>query len=135
MGAVFESAVRVLFERKYGLELKATPQNTRTHDLEAGRSVAIEVKGSPSRIKVPNFGTHKLARAGLLRSDTLKKATANGRQYKLANPTGTFFVLTNALPPELRGIRSQDIDAYFDITKVNRVLDFVEEVGALIRLK
>lgn len=132
MGAVFESAVRLIFQRKYGLNLRATPQNTRTHDLEASRSIAIEVKGSPTRIQIPNFGTRKLARAGLLRSDTLKKANANGRQFKQANPNSTFFVLTNALPPELRGIRTQDVDAYFDITKANRVRDFVDEVKALI---
>lgn len=132
MGSVFESAVRTLFKRKFGLSLRPTPHNTKTHDLEASRSVAIEVKGSPTRIQIPNFGSFKLERAGLLRSDTQKKANANGRQFKQVNPSGSFFVLTNALPPRLRGIRTEDVDAYFDITKAQRVRDFVDEVMGLI---
>ena len=132
MGSVFECAVRVLFKEKFSLDLRPTPQNTTTHDLEASALVAIEVKGSPERVRIPNYGTRKLERPGLLRSDTLKKAQANGRRFKQSNPNGYFFVLTNALPPSLRGIRSEDITGFFDLTKTDRVRAFVNEVREII---
>ena len=131
-GATFSSAVRLLFDFHYDIELLPTPQNTRTHDLEASPRIAIEVKGSARRVRLDNGLIVPLDRPGMLRSDTEKKAEANARNYKRFNSTGTFFVVTNALPDRLRGIRTDDIDGYFDLTKAERVEAFAREVGDLL---
>lgn len=132
VGKVFEAAVVHLFRLEFQLALTATPQNTTTHDLEASRSIAIEVKGSPRRIVNPQYGPIRLPRPGLLRSDTQKKAIANARNFKQANPSGSFYVLTNALPSALVGVRAEDVNGYFDVTKADRVRAFVDEVRALL---
>jgi hypothetical protein len=131
-GSTFTSAVRTLFELRFDIELLNTPQNTKTHDLEASPRIAIEVKGSARRIRLHDGSTVPLDRPGMLRSDTEKKAEANARNYKRFNSYGTFFVVTNALPSRLRGIRTDDIDGYFDLTKVDRVEAFVREVRKLL---
>lgn len=131
-GSAFSSAVRLLFDLHFDIELLPTPQNTKTHDLEASPKIAIEVKGSARRIHLENGLTIALDRPGMLRSDTEKKAEANARNYKRFNSTGTFFVVTNALPDRLRGVRTDDIDGYFDLTKADRVESFAREVGQLL---
>ncbi len=131
-GAAFSSAVQLLFDLHFDIELLPTPQNTGTHDLEASPKIAIEVKGSARRVRLKNGATAPLDRPGLLRSDTEKKAQANARTYKQRNSSGTFFVVTNALPDRLRGIRTDDIDGYFDLTKVDRVESFAREVRQLL---
>ena len=131
-GSTFASAVKTLFGLQYDIELIDTPQNTKTHDLEASPQIAIEVKGSARRIRLHDGSTVPLDRPGMLRSDTEKKAESNARNYKRFNSSGTFFVVTNALPDRLRGIRTDDIDGYFDLTKVDRVEAFVREVGQLL---
>ena len=40
--------------------------------------------------------------------------------------------MTNALPDRLRGIRTDDIDAYFDLSKADRVESFAREVEQLL---
>ena len=131
-GAAFTSAVQLLFNLHFDIELVETPQNTRTHDLEASPQIAIEVKGSARRIRYSTGETINLIRPGLMRSDTEKKAEANARNYKRFNSSGTFFVVTNALPDRLRGIRTDDIDGYFDLTKADRVESFASEVSQLL---
>lgn len=127
-GKVFASAVQVLFQNHFNLNLRPTPHNTKTHDLEASTRIAIEAKGSARNIKLPDGKTITIDRPGLLRSDTEKKAEANGRNYKRFNPNSKFYVVTNALPPRLRGIRSSDIDGYFDLTKADRVEALMREI-------
>ena len=131
-GSTFASAVKTLFDRQFGIKLSETPHNTKTHDLEASPKIAIEVKGSARRIRLHDGSTIKLDRPGMLRSDTEKKAEANAKNYKRSNPSGTFFVVTNALPSRLRGIRRDDIQGYFDLTKVDRVEAFAREVRELL---
>ena len=131
-GSTFASAVKTLFNLQFDIELLDTPQNTKTHDLEASPRIAIEVKGSARRIRLHDGSTVLLDRPGMLRSDTEKKAESNARNYKRLNSSGTFFVVTNALPDRLRGIRTDDIDGYFDLTKVNRVEAFAREVHQLL---
>ena len=130
--ASFTSAVQLLFDLHFGIEQLPTPQNTRTHDLEASPHIAVEAKGSARRIQLSPGHSIQLTRPGLLRSDTEKKAEANARTYKRFNPSGTFFVVTNALPDRLRGIRTDDIDGYFDVSKTERVEAFAREVGQLM---
>ncbi len=127
-GATFVGAVQVLFQRRFDLALTPTPHNTRTHDLEASPQIAIEAKGSARRVRLSGSDSVNLKRAGLRRSDTEKKAEANARTYKRFNPSGTFYVVTNALPDRLRGIRTDDIDGYFDLTKAARVEAFAREI-------
>ncbi len=133
VGAIFEAAVKVLFTRKFNLRLDSTPTNTATHDLEASEDIAIELKGSAQSIEMPGGARVKLNRAGLLRSDTLKKAEANALRYKRLKKSGRFYILTNALPDRLRGIRSDEIDGFFDVTKVNRAEAFVSEIQRNLR--
>ena len=131
-GSAFTSAVQLLFDLHFDIELLPTPQNTKTHDLEASPRIAIEVKGSARRVRLRSGANITFDRPGLMRSDTEKKAEANARNYKRLNSTGTFFVVTNALPNRLRGIRTDDIDGYFDLTKADRVDSFAREVGHLL---
>ena len=69
-GASFTSAVQVLLRRCFSINLRPTPHNTKTHDLEASPRIAIEVKGSARQIKLRNGQSIRLSRPGLLRSDT-----------------------------------------------------------------
>ncbi len=131
-GSAFTSAVQLLFNLHFDIELLPTPQNTKTHDLEASPRIAIEVKGSARRVLLTDGSSVALDRPGMMRSDTEKKAEANARNYKRLNSLGTFFVVTNALPDRLRGIRTDDIDGYFDLTKATRVDAFAREVCDLM---
>ena len=127
-GASFASAVQVLFQNRFNLNLRPTPHNTPTHDLEASPRIAIEAKGSARRVKRHDGKTISLSRPGMLRRDTERKAGDNGRNYKRLNPHAKLYVVTNALPPRLRGFRSSDIDGYFDLTKADRVEALVREI-------
>lgn len=73
-----------------------------------------------------------MPRPGLMRSDTLKKAVANARNFRRGHRSGHFYVVTNALPSGLVGIREDDVSGYFDLTKTARVREFASEIGELI---
>lgn len=126
-GRVFTNALIHVARAGYEVRLVHTPGNTKTHDLEASPKVAIEVKGSARQLKYPD-GQSRLTRAGLLRSDTEKKAFENARKYKMANPTGAFYIATNALPPRLVGHRGENVDGIFDVTKRSRLEGLLQEV-------
>ena len=63
----------------------------------------------------------------MMRSDTEKKAFDNARNFMGSNPTGTFFIVTNALPPRLVGHRGDNVDGIFDVTKKEQLDSFVRE--------
>lgn len=130
VGNAFENAVMRLLITKFELPAAFTPGNTRTHDIEVTSRVAIETKGSPRQLLNPDKTITPLNRPGLERSDTWKKAQANARNFRMRNRDAPFFIVSNAVPHSLVGYRSDDITGIFDITKVDRVNAFVDEVSA-----
>ena len=130
VGSTFKAAFQVLMRYKFELELKATSTGTTTHGLEASRGIAIEVKGSPLSYNSPDGTVFNPTRPGLMRSDTRKKTLANARQYKLANDSAVYFVVTNALPKQWRRKLPDGVDAIFDVTDPHEVERFVSDVDA-----
>lgn len=132
VGNAFESAVRQLLMTRFELPAAPTPGNTRTHDIEITSAIAIETKGSPRQVQNPDQTATTLARPGLERSDTWKKAQANAANYRRNNRTRPFFIVSNAVPPNLVGYRSDDITGIFNITQANRVHALVTEINAAL---
>ena len=129
-GDIFVVALQHLLQTHYGLELKHTPRSIRTHNLEVTPKVAVDAKGSAREIIFPNQVIHRNPRAGMMRSDTIKKTSDNARNFMNSNPDGTFFIATNALPLRLMGHRSDIITGIFDVTKKDQLDAFVHEVRA-----
>lgn len=125
-GRVFQAAVQLLCEREFGIVLRSVAGST--HRLEFGSSTAIQAKGSPWKINIPNIGEMELDRPGLIRNDTVDKVVSNARNYKQTHRRGKFFVLTNALPAELTVGSDEHIDGFFDATKVDHLEDFASLV-------
>ncbi|MBM3149281.1 MAG: hypothetical protein FJ008_07075 [Chloroflexi bacterium] len=122
-------------ETRYRLPLTPTPGNTRTHDFEVRGDIAIEAKGSPSRIINPDGTFTELDRPAMERSDTRKKAFENARTYRQRNPTGLFFIVSNAIPSDLVGYRNRDVTAIFDVNKVDRLEAMMAEIQSRVDLK
>ena len=132
VGNAFESAVRCLLITRFELPAVPTPGNTRTHDIEITSAVAIETKGSPRQVQNPDQTATTVARPGLERSDTWKKAQANAANYRRNNRTRPFFIVSNAVPTDLVGYRSDDITGIFNITQANRVNALISEINAAL---
>ena len=130
VGSTFRAAVQVLMRFQFELELMSTSPSTTTHGLGASLEIAIEAKGSPLSYNSPDGTVFNPHRPGLMRSDTRKKTLANARQYKLANASGTFFVVTNAMPTQWVEKRPDGVDGIFDLTDPRDVERFVSEVDA-----
>ncbi len=132
VGKVFESAVRYLLTTKFELPAVSTPGNTNTHDLEVTPRVAVETKGSPRYVQNPDQTVTTIARPGLERSDTWKKAQANALKFRRQNKVAPFYIVSNAVPADLVGYRSDEITGIFNITQANRVNSLVDEIRAAI---
>ena len=94
LSKIFNRAVNTLFGELYELDLVSTGHGIKTHQYQLGK-LAIALRGSPKHILYPNGEQRELNTAGMLRSDTVKKVTANAKQY-LDATGGSFVVLTNA---------------------------------------
>ena len=132
VGNVFESAVLHLLVTRFELPAASTPGNTDTHDIEVTPRVAIETKGSPRIVRNPDNTVTKIARPGLERSDTWKKAQANARNFRRRNLNTPFYIVSNAVPSDLVGYRSDDITGIFNISQVDRLNSLVAEIRAAI---
>lgn len=132
VGKVFESAVRYLLSTNFELPALPTPGNTNTHDVEVTPRVAIETKGSPRYVQNPDNTVTTIARPGLERSDTWKKAQANALKFRRQNRSLPFFIVSNAVPLDLVGYRSDEISGIFNITLANRLDSLVTEIRAAI---
>lgn len=132
VGSVFESAVLELLSTRFELPVTRTPGNTNTHDLEISNRMAIETKGSPRHLDNPDGSVTTLHRPGMERTDTEKKAFANGRRYRSQNRNSPFFIVTNALPKRLEGYRGEDVTGIFNITQANRTESLVAEINAAL---
>jgi len=64
----------------------------------------------------------------MLRTDTKKKAFANASEWHKRFPNGHFFIITNAMPNELRAWRDDKIDAIYDVTNKNQLNKLVDEI-------
>jgi hypothetical protein len=107
-----------------------TPGNTNTHDVEVTPRVAIETKRSPRYVQNPDNTVTTISRPGLERSDTWKKAQANTRNFRKNNQASPFYVVTNAVPANLVGYRSDDINGIFNVGQANRLSSLVDEIRA-----
>lgn len=132
VGSAFESAVLKLLTTRFELPVTRTPGNTNTHDLEISNRMAIETKGSPRHLDNPDGSVTTLHRPGMERTDTEKKAFANGRRYRSQNRNSPFFIVTNALPKRLEGYRGEDVTGIFNITQANRTESLVAEINAAL---
>ena len=132
VGKVFESAVRYLMLTRFELPALPTPGNTNTHDVEVTPKVAIETKGSPRYVQNPDNTVTTIPRPGLERSDTWKKAQANALKFRRQNKNAPFFIVSNAVPSDLVGYRSDEITGIFNIAQSNRLNSLVEEIRAAI---
>ncbi len=130
VGNVFESAVLHLLATQFELPAAPTPGNTNTHDIEVTPRIAIETKGSPRIVRNLDKTVTEIARPGLERSDTWKKAQANARNFRRLNRDAPFYIVSNAVPPELVGYRSDDITGIFNISQVDRLKSLVAEIRA-----
>ena len=128
MSNVFASAVRQLLICKFELPVSSAPRNLHTHDIQIANLIPIEAKGSPRRLQNPDNTITTFGRPGLERSDTWKKAQANARNFRRLNPNAPFYIVSNAVPPELVGYRSDDITGIFNGAQANRVNALVQEV-------
>jgi hypothetical protein len=135
VGNAFATAFSYLMQTLYRLPLTPTPGNTRTHDFEVTGDIALETKGSPSRVINPDGTFTNLGRPGMERSDTRKKAFENARTYRQRNPSGLFFVVSNAIPSDLVGYRNRDVTAVFDVNKVDRLEAMMSEIQSRVDLK
>lgn len=132
VGKVFEHAVSHLLRTTFELPAVSTPGNTRTHDIEITSRIAIESKGSPRRLLNPDGTLTEFSRPGLERSDTWKKAQANARNFRERNRLTPFFIVSNAVPSNLIGYRSDDITGIFNVAQAVRVHALVSEISAAL---
>lgn len=132
VGKVFELAVRYLLSTRFELPALPTPGNTNTHDVEVTPRVAIETKGSPRYVQNPDYSVTTIARPGLERSDTWKKAQANALKFRRQNKNAPFFIVSNAVPSDLVGYRSDEITGIFNISQANRLDSLVAEIRGAI---
>ena len=131
MGAAFLDALITLLERAFEVQLLPSPAGTRTHDLEIPHRIAVEVKGSPARITNPDGSIRKLARPGLERSDTQKKAFDNARAFRQVNPKVPFYIASNAIPSKFVGYWDEHVTGIIDVTKTERLEFLVEQIKQL----
>ena len=64
----------------------------------------------------------------MLRTDTQRKTHNNAERFKNLLPTGRYLVLSNALPENLDQMSSKDVVGYYNVTKEDSLLSFVELV-------
>ncbi len=131
VGEMFQWAFWLLLKNNYRITVRPTPDTTRLYDLEIRPDVVIEAKDSPKYI-INQDGTHsKLERAGMLWSDTEKKAFANAKKWSMQFPNGSFFVVTNTLPNKLSGYRNSIVKAIYDVTKKNQLESLIADLKAI----
>jgi hypothetical protein len=131
VGEMFQWAFWLLLKNYYGIDSRPTSNTTRLYDLEIRPDVVIEAKGSP-RYVINQDGSHsKLERAGMMRSDTEKKAFANAEKWNKQFPNGHFFVVTSALPNHLHGYRSNTVKAIYDITKKSQIESLIADLKTI----
>lgn len=128
VGAMFEYACFHVLTTKFEVKATISSEQTRLYDFEIKNDVVVEAKGSPEYIVNPDGSKSKLGRAGMLRTDTKKKAFANAAEWHKRFPNGHFFIITNAIPNELRAWRDDKIDAIYDVTNANQLHKLVNEL-------
>ena len=132
VGSVFDYGCQYILNNRYDIRTNPTSDATRLYDFEIQKDVVVECKGSPKYVVNPDGSRSNLDRAGMLRSDTEKKAFANAKKWNDRFPKGSYYILTNALPTHLRAYRNETITAILDFTKKNQVEAFVREVLELM---
>ena len=92
----------------------------------------LKQRGLPREFGIQMGQYHSLDDLGMERSDTRKKAFANGRTFRQRNPDAYFCIVTNALPANLVGYRNRDVNAIFDVTKIDRIKALYAEIRSIL---
>ena len=129
-GDIFEWAFYHLMVDLMNVNLVKSPPATETHDFGVPGIIGIEAKGSATYVKNPDGTIYQLGRAGMLRSDTKKKAFSNAKEFKRKKVGSYFYIATNAMPDELVDYEDRDIDGIFDVTKEKQLMKFVSLLKA-----
>ena len=129
VGDIFDYACQYLLQEEYSIRTSPASEPTKIYDFKVRDDVVVETKGSPKRITNPDGSKSVLDRAGMLRSDTEKKAFANARKWRKCFPNGKFFIITNALPAHLMTRRDDEVTAIYDVTKEDQLERFVSELS------
>lgn len=128
VGEMFEWAFYHLISEKFKISMTRMPKQSKTHDFEVSYKIGIEAKGSAEYILNPDGSRFLMPRAGLLRSDTEKKAFANGKEFKRKYPDRYFYIVTNVMPDRLIGYKNRDINGIYDLTKSKQLKALVDEL-------
>ncbi len=94
--------------------------------MEQNLLCGIEAKGSD-----PNSST----RAGLKRTDTIKKGIASAYQFKRIFPNTPFFIVTNVMPVSgnskcmLDLAEGDVVDKFVDVTNIEDLMQFVKTIN------
>ena len=128
VGEMFQWAFWLLLKNYYGITARPTSDATRLYDLEIKSDVVIEAKGSPAYVIDPDGSHSHLGRPGMMRSDTEKKAFANAKKWSMRFPKGHFFIISNAIPNELRAYRNDIVQAIYDVTKKNQLESLIADL-------
>lgn len=132
-GEAFENAFLFLMRQRWGLQLDKSPPLTQTHDfVHVGGRYAIEAKGSLEFLESDNQPRMKLSRAGISRSDTLKKAESNWQEFSRKNPGVEFYIVTNVLPKS-KGYSKDLLGRVVDVTDPSALSRFAERLLAFDR--
>ena len=131
-GKVFDYGCQYLLNEKYSIPTNPASDSTRLYNFEIRNDIVVGARGSPKYVINPEGTRSVSVRAGMRRTDTVKKVFANAETWHGQFPNGSFYVLTNAIQNRLREHGNETITAILDFTKKDQVESFVGEVRALI---
>lgn len=128
MGKAFEYAFMYLMSASYSIELRHIGEKKKIFDFAYKDNVVIEAKGSPDYTILSNGSHAKLKRAGMLRTDTKKKAFANAEEWRRRMTKGRFYIVTNS--SDLEEYQTDFVSGIYDITKKDQLDAFVKALTA-----
>lgn len=123
-GDMFEWAFYHLIKKISDLPIEH--KDTTMYDFEITSKIVVEAKGSAEYVISPDGTKYYLGRPGMKRSDSEKKAFANGEKYKNQHPKNKFFIVTNAVPENLT-VKGRAADGLFNVTKKEDLDKFIGE--------
>jgi hypothetical protein len=131
VGNTFEHACHYLLTTKFGITVRISGRQSRLYDLLVKNNVVIETKGGPRYVMNPDGSKSKIDRIGMERTDTEKKAFENASKWRKHFPNGYFYILTNAIPRQLREHHDDKITAIYNVTKERDMTKFADELKSL----
>jgi len=135
-GEAFENAFLYLAKVRWKLGLEKAPPFTQTHDFaHTGGKYVIEAKGSPETLEEPSGEPIELPRAGMSRTDTIKKAESNYKEFQRKNPGVEFYIITNVMPADgkSKNYSSEFLSHVIDVTNPDQLTRWAERLLSLDR--